>query len=165
MKGWMQTFIVHNRNPALLIREMGLGPAISFELLVLGMIVAPLLHTGLIIMTTIRLMRGAPLVDGQGWPAIYAGIMVLGYLSTLLATIVGLVRTRQANLVLQQALLPIYWLLMAVATLRALHELAIRPFYWFKSPHAPAMPAGSPSAVVHNLTDCVIICSNPPAGC
>ena len=34
-----------------------------------------------------------------------------------------------------QFLLPFYWLLLSIATLRALHELLDRPFYWDKTEH------------------------------
>jgi hypothetical protein len=41
------------------------------------------------------------------------------------------------DLTLQQVWLPVYWLLIGLATIRAVRELVLRPFYWFKSPHQP----------------------------
>jgi len=137
MKGWMQTFIVHNRNPAKLIAEMGLGPALVFEVLVLGMIVSPLLHCGLGIGMLLQLALGAPLFDGRGWSVFYTGVLALGYGSTFAATTLGLVRLQRLQLLPPQCLLPLYWLLIAIATCSALIELLWRPFYWFKSPHEP----------------------------
>jgi cellulose synthase/poly-beta-1,6-N-acetylglucosamine synthase-like glycosyltransferase len=137
MKGWMQTFIVHNRNPARLLAEMGLWPMVAFEILVLGMIVAPLLHSGLILSAVVQLIQGRKLFEGYGWAGLYTSIMLLGYASTLAMTTMGLIRARRPDLLVYQLLLPFYWMLMALATLRALRELALRPFHWFKSPHAP----------------------------
>ena len=142
MKGWMQTFIVHNRDPGRLFAEMGRGPALAFEVLVLGMIIAPLLHSGLVVGVLVQMLRGQALFGGNGWAVLYAGIMVLGYGSTLAMTIVGLARSGRLDLWPQQLLLPAYWLLMAAATVRALRDLALRPFYWFKSPHTPVAGAG-----------------------
>ena len=142
MKGWMQTFIVHNRDPGRLFAEMGRGPALAFEVLVLGMIIAPLLHTGLVAGALVQMLRGQALFGGYGWAVLYAGIMVLGYGGTLAMTIVGLARSGRLDLWPQQVLLPAYWLLMAIATVRALRDLVLRPFYWFKSPHTPVAGVG-----------------------
>ncbi|MCS6759946.1 MAG: glycosyltransferase, partial [Candidatus Devosia euplotis] len=129
MKGWMQTFIVHNRNPVKLIAEMGLGPALVFEVLVLGMIVAPLLHCGLGLGLLLQLALGTPLFDGRGWSVFYTGVLVLGYGSTFAAITLGLARQRRLQLLPPQCLLSLYWLLIAIATLSALIELLWRPFY------------------------------------
>ncbi|MGV8855475.1 MAG: glycosyltransferase family 2 protein [Devosia sp.] len=137
MKGWMQTFIVHNRNPGRLVAEMGLGPTLVFEVLVLGMIVAPLLHCGLVIGLALQLAFGAPLFDGRGWSVFYSGVLGLGFGSTVAITLLGLARSGGLRLALAQLLLPFYWLLIATATLSALADLLRRPFYWFKTPHEP----------------------------
>ena len=39
-----------------------------------------------------------------------------------------------------QLLLPLYWFLIGIATIRAAIELARQPFHWFKSPHTPYDP-------------------------
>lgn len=137
MKGWMQTFIVHNRNPVRLVSQMGWRAAIAFELLTLGMITAPLLHCGLALDVMFRLAMGIPLFDGSAAGATYISILVVGYGTTVLMSIQGLLRLRRRHLLVQQALLPLYWLLIAIATVRAMNELLARPFYWFKSPHEP----------------------------
>lgn len=140
----MQTFIVHNRAPLRLAREMGLGPMLAFEALVLGMILAPLLHCGLIVGLLWHLLQGRPLLQPGGWPAFYLGVLVLGYVSAFAQTGLGLLRAGRLTLLPAQILLPVYWLLMSLATLCALLELLRRPFYWFKSPHHPV--AAEPEA-------------------
>ncbi|MBU1307222.1 MAG: glycosyltransferase, partial [Alphaproteobacteria bacterium] len=146
MKGWMQTFIVHNRNPGRLIDEMGLGPMLAFEVLVLGMIMAPLLHFGLCIGLLVHLVLNLPLLDSKGWSVLYIGILFLGYTSTLAMTALGLARRGQLPLLPAQILLPLYWLLLALATVNALIDLLRRPFYWFKSPHRPVSGQGTHGA-------------------
>ena len=146
MKGWMQTFIVHNRNPIRLVDDMGPGPALVFEILVLGMIVAPLLHCGLGICLLVQLALGAGLFDGHGWSVLYTGMLVLGYGSTMAATMLGLARAHHLHLLLPQCLLPLYWLLISAATINALADLLRRPFYWFKSPHEPVKRGRGPEA-------------------
>ena len=45
MKGWMQTYVVHNRAPGLFLNEIGWRGFIGFQVLVGGMILSSLLHT------------------------------------------------------------------------------------------------------------------------
>jgi len=148
MKGWMQTFIVHNRNPALLLRQLGLPAFIVFETLVLGMIIAPVLHCGFALVLAIKWIAGLNTVDSSAWSAFYLGTLMLGYGSAWAMVWLGLRRTGQTGLLGGQAMLPLYWLLMGIATIRASCELVVRPFYWFKSPHEPAaMTRRTPEAL------------------
>ncbi|MGB3337467.1 MAG: glycosyltransferase family 2 protein [Devosia sp.] len=138
MKGWMQTFIVHNRDPARLLAEMGLLAMLAFEALLLGMIVAPVLHCGFLLVLLIRWLLGMGGLDSAIWTVFYIAVLGLGYGSALAMTTLGLLRLGKGGLLPGQWLLPAYWLLIGLATIRAAHELLTRPFYWFKSPHRPA---------------------------
>src|SRR5690606_27710676 len=88
-------------------------------------------------------LTGGGGIDGSVWPLFYLGVLGLGYGSALAMTVLGLARVRKLDLLASQVLLPLYWLLMGVATVRAAYELLVRPFYWFKSPHRPASPIPS----------------------
>jgi cellulose synthase/poly-beta-1,6-N-acetylglucosamine synthase-like glycosyltransferase len=138
MKGWMQTFIVHNRDPGRLLAEMGLPAFLAFETLVLGMIVAPVLHCAFLGSLCLRVVLGADLVDGSLWTVFYLAMLGLGYGSAIAMTLLGLQRLHGTHLHSSQLGLPAYWLLIGIATIRAARELVLRPFYWFKSPHHPA---------------------------
>jgi len=147
MKGWMQTFIVHNRDPGRLMAEMGLPTMLVFEALLLGMIVAPILHCGFLVVLAIRWSMGLGSFDSAIWTVFYIAVLLLGYGSALAMTALGLQRLGRTRLLPAQWLLPAYWLLIGLATIRAAHELLTRPFYWFKSPHRPASgPQGSQAA-------------------
>lgn len=137
MKGWMMTFIVHNRRPTLLASQMSPLSVLAFEVVTLGMITAPLLHCGMALDTFIRLALGMPLLDGSATGVSYIFILLFGYGTTIALSVQGLLRLGRSELVIQQALLPAYWLLIAAATVRAMRELLTQPFYWFKSPHEP----------------------------
>ncbi|WP_108395990.1 glycosyltransferase [Devosia submarina] len=138
MKGWMQTFIVHNLHPRVLVREMGWRATIAFEVLVLGMITSPILFLGFLLITLVEALRGLPpWTDWVGWAALYGGILALGLGSALAVTLLGLRRANRADLLWGQMLLPLYWAMIGVATIRAAIELARQPFHWFKSPHTP----------------------------
>ena len=137
MKGWMQTFIVHNRDPGRLAAEMGVPAMLAFEALVLGMIIAPILHCGFALVLLARWASGATEFSGAGWATLYLAMLALGYGSAWAMTARGLKRLKRTSLLPAQLLLPVYWLLIGFATIRAAHDLMVRPFYWFKSPHRP----------------------------
>ena len=147
MKGWMQTLIVHNRDPRRLVREMGLPATLAFEALVLGMIIAPILHCGFAMVVVARWLGGSGGIDSATWTLFYIAVLALGYGSAVAMTALGLVRLRRTDLLQAQAVLPLYWLLMGFATVRAAHDLVARPFYWFKSPHRPAQEVAPARAV------------------
>ena len=141
MKGWMQTFIVHNRDPRALVAEMGWRAALGFEVLVLGLISAPILFLGFIAVLTFEILRGMPnWTEWVGWAALYGGFFALGLGSAMAVTILGLRRLGRAELIGAQLLLPLYWFLIGIATIRAAIELTRQPFHWFKSPHTPYEP-------------------------
>lgn len=136
MKGWMQTFIVHNRRPRLLMADLGLGGMLLFELLLTGMVFGPLLHIAfavtLVPVLVLWSLGYAPLPQQVSF---FIAILLLGHGSAILGNILGLVRTGHSRLWPSQLLLPAYWLLIGFATLCALCDLARRPFHWIKTPH------------------------------
>lgn len=144
MKGWMQTFVVHNRRPRLLLADLGWRGTLLFQVIVLGMLLAPLLHAGLLGTLIALHVAQVPVWPVGGiWPLACLLVLLAGHAGAILTNLVGLRRTGQTHLGPWQALLPFYWLLIAVATLRALHEFAVRPFHWFKTPHR--VSAASPA--------------------
>lgn len=136
MKGWMQTFIVHNRRPQLLLADLG-GPGfLLFELLLGGMLLGPLLH--LAYLASLLPLAGLWIVGLAPFPqqlSFFLAVLLFGHGTAIVGNIVGLARVGQGHLWPSQLLLPAYWLLIGIATLRALVDLARRPFHWFKTPH------------------------------
>lgn len=136
MKGWMQTIVVHNRRPTHLWRDLGWWRFLAFEVIVFGMIMAPLLHTGFVLSLILFLaMDGIALPFYDPWSIACVTVLVIGHSVAILTNILGLRRTGQTGLIPMQFMLPVYWLLIAWATLRAFADLAVRPFHWIKTPH------------------------------
>jgi cellulose synthase/poly-beta-1,6-N-acetylglucosamine synthase-like glycosyltransferase len=136
LKGWIQTFVVHNRRPQLLLRDLGPVRMLIFEAVLLGMLVSPLLHLTFVVVCIALLISGqgvAPL--GEGWFFACVVVLVLGQAVAIGTNVLGLWRTGQRQLMLPQLLLPLYWLLVGVATIFAFLEFAQKPFHWFKTPH------------------------------
>jgi cellulose synthase/poly-beta-1,6-N-acetylglucosamine synthase-like glycosyltransferase len=135
IKGWMQTFIVHNRNMPQFLGDIGLRNFLFFQVYVGGLILSSLLHTVFLLSFAVRAAFGA-------WPRLYdpvdlayLTILILGYGGTIVLVVAGLKRRRATRLLAAQALLPLYWILHSIAALRAAWQLLVRPYFWGQTMH------------------------------
>jgi cellulose synthase/poly-beta-1,6-N-acetylglucosamine synthase-like glycosyltransferase len=142
-KGWMQTWLVHMRQPLRLMREMGLAGFVVFQLVVGGTVLAALVH----------LLFAAALVWDLGVHAaewknkatadlVLAGLhgttLVTGYVISAALGLIGLARRRVTGCAWALALMPVYWLLLSIAAWRALLHLIVKPYRWEKTEHGLA---------------------------
>jgi cellulose synthase/poly-beta-1,6-N-acetylglucosamine synthase-like glycosyltransferase len=135
MKGWMQTFIVHSRHPLTFIRDIGWRGFLAFEIYVGSLIISALLHTAFLVTAILRLVFMLPQSRLDIWGILYIVVLVFGYGAAMALVGAGLLRLERRRLLIAQLTLPFYWLLHSAATLRAGHELLIRPFFWAKTEH------------------------------
>jgi cellulose synthase/poly-beta-1,6-N-acetylglucosamine synthase-like glycosyltransferase len=145
-KGWMQTWLVHMGRPMRLYREIGFRGLLGFNLIGLGMIVSAIAHPAFLV--TPFLIASNPLDLWRGGDLVIAAIvglnlfnLVAGYMAVavLAGRTLALRGRKEERSVL--VWLPFYWLLMAVACVRALFQLIRRPHLWEKTPHV-GRPAG-----------------------
>lgn len=135
IKGWMQTFIVHNRSLKRFITDIGWRNFLFFEIYVGGLIISSLLHTVFLLSLVLRGVLGHwPRLD-QPVDLAYIVILVIGYGATVLLVLAGLARRRAWHLMPQQLFLPAYWMMHSLASLRAAHQLLFRPYFWGKTAH------------------------------
>lgn len=137
MKGWMQTFIVHNRAPRLFLREVGWTAFAGFQVLIGGMILTALLHTFFIVSLLVRLwLEGVVgILPKDVWDWLSVAILASGYGGAFAIQISGLVHQRAYHLLPIQAILPVYWFLHSAAAIRAAYELIVAPSRWAKTAH------------------------------
>ena len=135
MKGWMQTFIVHNRNLRSFIGDIGWRNFLFFEIHVGGLILTSLLHTAFLAVLVVLLALGHWPNFEDGWDAASLLLLVVGYGSSFSLALAGLLRRGQWRLLPYQLLLPFYWVLHSIAALRAARELLTRPYFWGKTTH------------------------------
>ncbi|CAN5164707.1 glycosyltransferase family 2 protein [soil metagenome] len=149
-KGWLQTWLVHMRHPIRLAREIGWRGLLGFSLTGTGLIVSAIIHP--IWLFTLVAVLTYPLgLWGDG--SILASSVIGLNLFNLGAAHWAMVALARRSLALRDRrrearalvwLIP-YWLLMSVASYRALWELIVSPHQWRKTPHSgrrrPAGPA------------------------
>jgi cellulose synthase/poly-beta-1,6-N-acetylglucosamine synthase-like glycosyltransferase len=139
-KGWSQTFLVHTRQPVVLVRQLGLRNTIGFLLVGIGMLASAIIHP--IYVANVIITALDPLAlwsDGSAFSAAVVGFnlfnLVVGYYAAIRLSWRTMQLRNRRRQALALATLPLYWLLMSVACLRAIWQLARRPHYWAKTPH------------------------------
>ena len=151
MKGWMQTFIVHNRSPRRLFEDIGWRGFLAFQIYIGSMIISALLHSVLLASSLAWLIFGFRAgLAFDVWDLVSLLILLLGYSGAGTLVVVGLLRLHQPQLLMHQLGLPLYWVLHSIATVLALHELLFRPYFWAKTEHGRTKmrrrPLNDPSA-------------------
>jgi cellulose synthase/poly-beta-1,6-N-acetylglucosamine synthase-like glycosyltransferase len=136
MKGWMQTFIVHNRSPLRFLDDIGWKGFLAFQIYVGSMILSALLHTVFLAAILASAIFGTfSALPRDGWDVVTLVILVLGYGGAVALVVAGLLRLREQRLLIYQLGLPLYWVLHSIAALRAAYELLVRPHFWGKTEH------------------------------
>lgn len=137
MKGWMQTFLVHNRRPLQFVDDIGWRGFLFFQVYVASLIASSLIHTVFLASVAVQVAlfgAGWPRFS-DGWDLLYLLVLIVGYGGAFGIALAGLIRQGKTELAVYQVLLPVYWLLHAIAASRAAVELIRRPYFWSKTRH------------------------------
>lgn len=146
MKGWMQTFIVHNRSPRRFLEDIGWRGFLAFEIYIGSMIISALLHSVFVASFVATLLLSLRTEPFDAWDGVSLAMLLVGYGGAGALVVAGLLRLGQPGLLPYQLALPLYWMLHSVATVRALHELVARPYFWAKTEHGRTRMRRSPEA-------------------
>jgi len=140
-KGYLQTLIVHLRQPRLLIKQAGLGGALEFALFVGGTPLLAVLNPIFWLMTIVWFVA-TPHVIKQLFPAplFYAGTAcwIIGNFLVCYLTILTCRLTKRQDLLIAAILVPAYWVMMSLAAVKAFWQLVATPTFWEKTTHGLA---------------------------
>ncbi|HXF90347.1 MAG TPA: glycosyltransferase family 2 protein [Candidatus Nitrosotenuis sp.] len=138
IKGYMQTWLVHMRDPIAFYQSVGSKAFWGFQLFIGGntfvTLINPLLWLAFIVWITTRL---------EIFDLIFSGFtLIVSFLCLIvgngLGIYMGLVSAhgrRLKNVGIFSLMMPFYWILQAIAGFKAATELVRKPFYWHKTPH------------------------------
>jgi glycosyltransferase XagB len=142
MKGWMQTLLVHLRQPRRLLADLGPRGTAVFLVLFAGMLLSALVQPVSLLLVALGAAR---LTAGQTLGALPLALLVLDLANILGAPLAfGLLAWRASppagrrGFARRVAATPAYWLLVGLATIRAGLQLARQPHRWEKTPHGAA---------------------------
>ncbi|PSJ54867.1 glycosyltransferase family 2 protein [Kumtagia ephedrae] len=138
-KGWLQTWLVHMRDPVALHRDLGVRSFCIAQILYAGLALSVLIHPLLIVAAiylTGLLLLAEPV---SGWPVLLLTMdalnIVCGYLSFLLLGWHSLGKRDRRGFWRILLFTPPYWMMMSWAAWRAVWQLWRRPHHWEKTPH------------------------------
>lgn len=138
IKGYMQTTLVHARQPVALVRQIGLRRFVSFVLLIAG---TPATFLGVIPFYIITVFTVALPVDALAelfpvwllWLTLLN--FVIGNVIMIYLSMMGPYKHGTFHLVLWALLNPVYWLLHSIAAYKGLWQLITKPHFWEKTEH------------------------------
>jgi len=138
MKGYILTSFVNLRHPVRLYKELGLKKILSFFLIILGTPIIHLLNLLFGTLTILWFLTYSPVIKAFfPWYILYPSLIsfVFGNFMMIYLGMIGSVNNKYYNLVKWNLLSPLYWLLMAVATVKSVFQLIIAPHFWEKTAH------------------------------
>jgi cellulose synthase/poly-beta-1,6-N-acetylglucosamine synthase-like glycosyltransferase len=146
IKGYLQTLLVHLRQPGAIVRGAGWKQSLSFVLLIGGTPASFLLTPPLYLIFGLSLLT-PDLPIGQFFPdwVLLFGVvnLIAGNATMVYLAMMGAFRRRRYGLMLWALLNPLYWLLHAIAAYKAVWQLITKPHYWEKTTHGLSVaPAG-----------------------
>ncbi|GIW11696.1 MAG: hypothetical protein KatS3mg061_2753 [Dehalococcoidia bacterium] len=138
VKGYIQTWLVHMRNPFRLMRELGPMAFLSFNFVVGGTFFAFLMNPVYWLLTMLWFLTRAGFIE-QIFPGIifYLGAFALyiGNFAFAYISVAGCVRRKYYDMVKYAVISPLYWALMSIGAWKGFLQLFYKPFYWEKTVH------------------------------
>lgn len=150
-KGYLQTWLVHMRDPVRLWRELGPKGFIGFNLFVGGTPLLALLSPIFWALTALWLVGQFDVIAQLFPPWLYYSslvCMVFGNLGFLYATILAARISGSASMTVASLLSPLYWGMMSVAAIKAVVQLIHAPSFWEKTVHGLDRPEETRRAAV-----------------
>ena len=131
MKGWMQTWGVHMREPRRLWREAEPRGFLTLNILVGGNVLTALAYPILVIELAAHLLTSFT----ASLAPLHIATITAGFASTVLIGLMGLARRGRLRSGWVLALTPFYWGCLSIAAGRALWQLWRDPYRWEKTEH------------------------------
>ena len=162
VKGYMQTYLVHMRHPAQLLRQVGLRAFLDFQIIVGGSSLMLLVNPIMWALTVVYfLSKGAALAATI--QSLFPSALYYPALLCLLANFIFLysqlyicVRRGYDDLARYTLLGPLYWILMSAGAWAGLISLVRNPHYWAKTEHGVSLGAKSSVAYRSAVRDVLI---------
>jgi cellulose synthase/poly-beta-1,6-N-acetylglucosamine synthase-like glycosyltransferase len=138
MKGYMQTFLVHTRQPIKLLRSLGPLGVLGFVFFIGGTVLAGLINPIFWLLYAVWLIAAT-----SGFDPIFPQLLLFISLFNLLAGngafiflhMLAPIRRGWLGLIPFSLSVPGYWVMISIAAYKGLWQLLRNPFYWEKTQH------------------------------
>jgi cellulose synthase/poly-beta-1,6-N-acetylglucosamine synthase-like glycosyltransferase len=147
-KGYLQTWLVHMRQPVRLWRELGPRGFFNFNFFVGGTPLLALMNPVFWALTILWFVTESTLIGDLFPPLIYFPALICWVIGNAVVVYLGVVSVEldgQPELAVSALLAPLYWVMMSVAAYKAAWQLVRSPSLWEKTAHGlTANPAAAP---------------------
>ncbi len=137
LKGFMQTWGVHTRNPA----SLGWRGGLSLVMTLGAAVAAAGLHALSVAWVTASVMVSLAAGLAPVTPAFAISVLILGAAAAWLHCAIGARRAGLDYTPADMVTAPLYWSLLSLAFVHAAWRLVREPHAWDKTPHRPDAPA------------------------
>ncbi|QJD95050.1 glycosyltransferase [Mucilaginibacter robiniae] len=138
IKGYMQTYLVHMRNPAALIRKIGIKGFLGFNFFVGATPIMFLINPILLLIFIAYVVFDLTFIRTlfPDW-VLFISIfnLMVGNILMIYVNMMAVFKRRFYELILFAIANPVYWLMHSVAAYKGLYQLIVKPFYWEKTNH------------------------------
>lgn len=140
IKGYLQTYLVHMRNPYEFYKKHGIHSLI-FQLVIglrmIFILINPILWLATLSYFTLHSLVGPTLEALYPAPIFYIAVasLVFGNFIYFYTYMIGCAKRAQWNLLKYIFLIPFYWILASCAAVVAIYQLLKKPHYWEKTQH------------------------------
>jgi cellulose synthase/poly-beta-1,6-N-acetylglucosamine synthase-like glycosyltransferase len=144
-KGYMQTYLCHQRRPFGLVRRLGLRGAFSFHVMVGGTFLCLLVNPAYWALTCLWfIFRWRTFGELFPYPLILWGLICLfvGNFLFVYAAVLASYKRGYYDLVKYCLLVPVYWVITSVGAWKGFLQLVARPSYWEKTRHGLDLRGG-----------------------
>ena len=142
LKGFMVTYLVHMRDPRGLIADIGWRKFLGLQAFFIGtlsqFLLAPVLWS--FWLHALALPHPAQSVFDASLMVVVMSLFLVTELVNLTVALCAVSGPAHRFLMPWAVTLPLYFPLGAVASYKALYELALKPFYWDKTQHGHSAP-------------------------
>ncbi|MCX6021685.1 MAG: glycosyltransferase, partial [Chloroflexi bacterium] len=149
VKGYIQTWLVHMRNPVALYRAVGFKAFLSIQMTIGGTFFTFLVNPVFWALTVIWFLIHWEIIDELfPGPIFYIGSIMLfvGNFTFTYASMMGCLYRGYYPLIKYNMIIVLYWYLMSFAAWKGFLQLFRNPFYWEKTVHGlyrgPVVPGG-----------------------
>ena len=141
IKGYMQTYLVHMREPMHYLRQGRVREFLSLQLVIGGkagvLLINPIMWLLLILSFVFHSLAGE--IYGNLIPlpilVVSAVCLIAGNFFYIYIYLLACMKREQYHLVKWMLLIPLYWLMASIAAGMALYQLITKPHYWEKTVH------------------------------
>lgn len=138
IKGYMQTYFVHMRDPRALIKKIGWRGFLGFNFFVGATPFTFLIYPVLLLSTLLSIFFPLSTMNSifpEWLTAISTFNLIAGNIIMIYINMMAVFKRRYYELILFALLNPLYWLMHSIAAYKAVWQLVMNPFFWEKTHH------------------------------